>query len=566
MATPVDTQAAQAIERNDAAAQALADLQAQTQQVYTKASENLEAAKGDAQLVTSTKKLAEAEAGQRSQQFAADIGTDPSSANYMLRELATQYQASNQREREINASIDYATNIANIFDNPLKYVKEVIMYDFNVLRQNNAQKQTQSIQNQMQFLENVTQENARTMLAISRPVTVESARAEADLAGREIDAKKFSLDIEALRSNSDNILKTTQLKNNNLDIALKQRDQQLQEQQIEESRKQRALQAEQLRVSLEERKKEDADQAAMLAAINVGRQVNGNVAPLQSLTELKQLWSDPKQRDLLTQQFNAGRTAQDTGQASLAASPYDALKYVKRTGAKITDGRAKLVEFAEGSLGEATKATPQGTPNYRNETELAAGVNKVATDAAKKMHDNITAGGPKNIYAPPPVEAYLNDPEFSKTYLAQNILTPLSKSGAKELPIKNATTMLIQAAHDKKIPWSQVDSELGFLAEKTKFLNNDIYRYNATAGLPPMKAVNVPLDESSSIARAASDPKMTSQHIGWLGAALFGGPNERVVNIADPVARSAYINKEASKALPPILRQQAEQQDKTKVR
>ena len=137
-----------------------------------------------------------------------------------------------------------------------------------------------------------------------------------------MDFNIMKLQLDAVRSNSDTVLKVTQLQNNKLDFALKARDQQLQEINIANAKTNADLQRESLRLSLEERsdriaaKKETLeDQENYLRLVNAGRQLSG-LAPFPSHKEMVlQASMNPKIKEAIFHQYQQGMIA---GQKSIS--------------------------------------------------------------------------------------------------------------------------------------------------------------------------------------------------------------------------------------------------------
>lgn len=574
MATSIDNLAQESIARNDVAAQALSKIQDSISNVTAQAVNTLEGSKDDARLVAETGRLAEAKAASQTYDFAARVGTNPDAASYALEQLVAKSNELAERQRDVSARIENAATPANFFKDPLSFIADFALLDFNQVRQKAVTDQLNSVNQQVRTLNEFTQQHRLTMNAIAQSNTIENAKAAGRLAELQIVRDIAGLELDALRMNSQGILQINQLKNSKLDIALKARDQQLQEANIAVARGNQALQAQSLALALEDRrdrmqlrKEEIASRDNTLIAVNIGRRSTG-LPEFRSFDELQTFAKmDPKQAEFIAQQYSIGLTASQQGVATIAKDPYTALKYVTATGAQISDPRSKVLKFIDGIRGQIS-TDPKLAGTIKKESDLAGHINGRAASTATSMLNNVTAGGANNIYAPPPIDTYIQDKEFSRTYIAQQILAPLTKGGVQEVPVKTMMNLLLDSVRTGKITAQQADSELGFFAQKTMGYNNELYRYNATAGLPNMKSMNVVLDDQGPVQalvnKVAAPGTVGSLLPGGLGVyRAFGGSDETVVDIANPTKRAAYINKQLAKVIPPVLREQAAVTSKT---
>jgi len=561
----IDSMAATNIARNDATASALDSFQREIQGVYQTAAGIRESQATATQTVKTVELMATARAQATGAKVAAELGVDPNSANYILNKVAAQFNTNSERAQKFADRIANAADPTNIFENPLTYIRDLVFQDFNVAGQRSAEAAAARAKDQFIGLNNMVQEVAQTQNAVKQSVTTETAKLAAQAAADDIRMQGLQLNIDAIKTNSEGVVRVAALRNNNMDIALRARDQQLQEQNIAVARQNSSLQAESLRLALEERtervnlKKEDAEtRENMFNTVNVGRQLS-NLPPFRSFNEMQTAAKmNPKLQDTISQQYTAGLTAQQTGVATLGATPYEAIKYVTESGAKISDGRSKVLGFVDRMKNELL-GNPTAMAGIKKESELANTINTTAITAATKMSANITSGS-GNIYAPPPAAVFLQDAEFGKTYIAKNILAPGVELGGDTVNFSSTVGKLVEDARAGKITMQQADSELGFLADKVKGYNNSLYRYNATAGIPDMKTVNVALDDTGSFSNLINESAGRVAKVSPFGAltsTLFGGTNETIVDISNPVQRSAYLNKRMAQNIPPVIREQA---------
>ena len=110
--------------------------------------------------------------------------------------------------------------------------------------------------------------------------------------------------------------------------------------------------------------------------------------------------------------------------------------------------------------------------------------------------------------------------------------------GSQTINFKGTMQQVVAAVRDKKLTMDQADSELKYLAAKVMSTNNALRQYDTTAGLPPMKNVNIPV---------------------WAGGAVtqaFTGA-EPMLDLADDTKRRAYLSSQMSSFIQPAIREQA---------
>lgn len=571
--TNIDTLAANNVQRNDVAAQALE----QTYGAMSQANRNAQAAMGgygeDSSLVVKTKALGELEARNSAQQFAAKIGTDPSAASFALNKLVDQSSALFEREQRLGETVArQASTEGKSFFGALidRALLPQMVREFNTVSA-----MRQSTDNRIATLNQLTQTTAVTQNAIANTVTTESALAMGRMAQAEAATKVAGLEIEGLKQNATGIIQVAQMRNSALDIGLKRRDQELQEASVLVARQNAALQSKSMETALadrterlNERQEDRAGKEQMLALINLGRKTT-NLPPISSMIELTtQASMDETKKAQFSQQYSQGLIAAQTGRATVAETPWDAAKYVKGTGSVVDDGRAKVFGFLDKVISGVSADPKIPVADRTKEKVISAAVNAAAIGQAKAYQTDVTSGGSDNIYRAPPTETFLRDPEFAKTYMAQKILAPMKAGGMEALPVKEAVSVLMQHMAEGKIPPAVVDSELGFLAEKSMAYNNELYRYKDTAGLPNMTTMGVRLEDSSSLTNAVNfvagpGTPMNTNPVTRSIYSVLGGTDEKIVNLANPVERSDFINRRMSQLIPPVLRQQSMVQTKT---
>lgn len=568
MASNIDKMAQESIARNDASASALEGFQAEMQGVFTTAVSANSSVATDVQTIKTVEAMASADAQAKSAGVAVALGTNRDAAGYALDQIAAQYSAATTKQNEYLARMSHATDLSNITDDTWNWLKNAALYDVHREGAVNANAQANLAKEHYLSLNNMTQQAAVTQNAIRQSVTTETAKLLGNVAKAEVDAKTYSLQIDSLRTASEATVKIAGLKNDNMNIALRARDQALQEQQMAIARQNSALQQQSLSLALEERQdrrdlkaEEVESRVHMLNMVNKGREINGNLPPFRSFNELQTaVKMDKTLGESVSLQYRAGLESDWTGTAALAASPYEALKYVGQTGAQITDSRAKLLQYIDGVRGSVV-SNPANAAALKKESDFAKVLDESVRNQAVRMASNITLGGDKNIYAPPPLTTLANDPTLATTYLGTKILKPLEELGGKDVDFNYVVDSLMKGVSNKEISLSQADSELGFLGEKIVGYNNAQFRYSNTAGIPNMKSANVALKAPPRGNDLASRGVPLSTLDKW-SLNVLTNSNPETVDLINPAKRSAYLNRRMASTINPVLRQQAAAQTK----
>lgn len=298
-------------------------------------------------------------------------------------------------------------------------------------------------------------------------------------------------------------------------------------------------------MSLDDKNTSHEAQNSYLEAVNLGRQ-NTGLAPFKSYAELDLYKTNtPQSANILAVNWTNGQAQLQGTPPTVASTPYAALTYVTASGANLDTGRANLIKKIQDEHSRLMNVDPRvDEATYkaiRNSKTAPDALNTALAKKASIDSANITAGGQSNLYAPPPLATLQQDVEFQKTYLSQKILKSFEASGTVDIPFKEAIPLLLKDVNEGKVSVAEADSDLNFLAAKIRTYNNDVNRYKATAGLPDMSTVKVPVQVPAA------------PGILWaISSALTpSGPPTKIVNldIADPVARSTMFNKSQASQL-----------------
>ena len=548
---PTDMQAAanKAIAATDAGAAALAAFQNQFKAVTNSAIATLEGTKEDAALIAETKGLGEAKAQQRTLDFATKIGANPDASTEALSKLVERSNKLFEQQRNVAARLENAGNPSTMFDSPVRWLADYLLVPYNKQRLGAVNDQLKSTTDQIKWINSTTQDVKQTMDAIAITKTTDTAAAAARNAKAVIDLEVAKQQAEALRFNSTNLTNTVNMTNNAFSIRAKVVDQANQEAQIAEMRATRELQQKALQMSLNDKETEQEAKNSYLEAVNLGAQ-NTGTPQFKSWQELEIFRShNPQAASILAVNWTNGRAQLEGAPPTIASTPYAALTFKVASGAQLDPARTKLMDKINGVYGTLERSPKEDVKKALSNAKTApALVNSTVANKAKVDAGDITAGGEANFYAPPPLAALQQDAEFAKTYLSSNILKALGEAGAEAIPFDKAIPLLLKDVNEGKVSVQQADSELNFLAHKIMGMNNDMYRYDATAGIPNMKSVKVPvkIPDAPGFFRAP----IVSPGPGVVGLVSLAGEyaqmhmtKQAYIDLADPVARSTMFNK-----------------------
>lgn len=547
--TPTPTPAVDAapvVARNNAAVEALNKIQQQYQGVVDSANATLRSTQDAEELITTTREAADANAKRQTLDFATAVGTNPDAANAALAKLVQQSSELFEQQRKVSSHLENAADPTQIFNNPIKWLSDYLLQPYDKARQAAITTKLNSVNEQVKFLNDSTQEFRQTADAISQGQTAATAAAKGRIARAAIDLKIGENEIKALNANADNVVKTTNMQNNTLSMKLRLADQAMQEKSFEamQSYRANALKAQQAAMA-DKRTAKEAEES-WLATVNMGA-ASLNILQFGSVLELQNyVKANPAYKTVIASSYNAGFNIQNGVTPEIASTPASAIKFNALANPTYDPGRAQLVRKVNRIAGGlADNVTYK--EGLKNKNTYEATLNEGVLTTVGAAHADITRNTEDNPYAAPPLETLLADQYIAKSYLGREILAPLHRAGATEVPFKRAIGLLMEAARDGKVDSEVADSELGFLATKIKSLNNDVYRYRATVGIPNMTAVNVPVEVPTETAlwhsmysKLLISPAPPGRAI---SAALLPTPTKtEKIDISDPVRRAALFN------------------------
>ena len=486
----------QVIERNDAAAQALARINEQQQQVFKSAQDVLTRSSTNAETVTLVDQLAQAKAQSATLDFANKIGAAPGAANDALTKLVQQSAELFDKQRAVAARLENAGNPRTMFDKPLTWLSDYILIPHNKQRLEAVNAQLDSTNKQIKWINDTTQDYGRTQNAIAQTKTAGTAAAAAQLAADKFTVEAAETRNKALATNAESLLKTTQLSNTPFEVNMRITDQLNQEAAAEDARARSKLAGEELAIRVKDRATAAEGKKSYLDTYNLGAGQLG-MTQFKTFEEYELAFSQGiVSKEGAAIAFQNGFAQNSGAPGGIASTPVAALTWYAKDRPALDPGRTQLITKLAGTYNDLSNSQDKNIrdlmrPNGRESVE---GTNKAIATQAKAYLNNITVGE-NNIYKAPPLATVLENPSIAASHLGKNILTPLGASGSVDIPWKQAMTVLINDVRTNKISIEQADSEIKFLATYVAAFNDDMYRYKQSVGLPNMRdGFKVPLE------------------------------------------------------------------------
>lgn len=515
--------------RLNAAAQALEDLFSKQLDFIGAQKELIQGSVKDEQLVQTTQDLAEAKAQQAAYDFAKAAGAVPGVANEALYKLMEQSNQLAEKQRTVASSLENAADPTQLFKNPGKYLSDYLLAPFNKDRLDAINAQVDSTRKQISNINASTQQYRQTQDSIAQTKTVASAQASARLIEQKAKVDLAKLDVDSIRANVDGIMAVTNMRNSVWDRTAQIFKFKQQGAMLELQRQDARARSEELQLRLKDRKTADEAKQSYLDYVNAGA-VYAGTAQFESYEQLTLMAANnPAYKDVLASNFQAGYAVLSGGIPTISQTPLGLLDFKAVGGAELPDGPAALAD----KIGRVWGDIPQERTLINGRPSKEATNSAIVAEAKKHLKNSVR--GDDNFYRPPEIEALLEDKEFAKTHFASKILENFKGQDIKVAYTK-AISMLLEDLKRGVIPLEVADSELGFLADKIKGYNEEHFRYQATAGLPGMTEVNIPVEVP------------VAPGIGWaIGSALVptaGLPSQvQPVDIADPTKRASVLNR-----------------------
>lgn len=518
-------------------------------------------------LSITTAGLAQVKAQDQAIDIATRLGTNPDAATYKLGEYIDQKNAAFQEARALQQQINEkrATTLAD----PLKWIEAQLTVNNDVARYNAVAQDYNLVEQEIGRLVDMTQEGSKLTNSIAKTKTVESVKADAEIAAVQALNLADKAKIDALQTNADGMAKVVSLKNDNLSNVMRIRDQQMQEANYALARQNSAMQAQRLALDLKKDKEESQSFDQALNARNMFLVANG--APPENRFQFQvAMRNDPKgtedeiRKGVQAAIIKSNNPSQDA--RVLAETPFEALAVASKYQGtmNLAAGPKQVIEFVSGAVADIRNGKDPAAIKALEKPATASGaVNAAAANKAQQQHSRITTQE-GNIYAPPQLNALLADPEIAKLSSASLVLQPLLQSGLKQFDSKVIVSQIINQAKLGKIGWNQAIDEISFLGIKSIAINNELKGYRGVAGLPMQTALNMPLDTTSAMramAQGAANLTPNSPLSGVIGS-MFGGETQAFVNLADKAAVQEYVNKVRAGDIVIQLRQKAAVQNR----
>lgn len=548
------TEGQASIARNDAAATALKNLFTQQISAINGVRDIEKGTLDDVGLIKTTEELAAASAQKATFDFATRAGAVPGLANEVLAGLIQQSNTLGEKQREVAARIENANDPRTMLDRPVRWLADYLLLPFNERKLKAVDAQVKSTRDQISAVNNSVQNYKATQDAIAQSKTAATAQAAARVAQAGIESKVAALEIDALRTNAEGIKTVNSLRNNTFDILRSVRSAETQDAQIDAQREASKLHSQSLELALGEKQTRQKAENSILARINAGSEYTGTLK-FKSYDEFTNyLKFNPAYAPTAAINYQAGFAIETGGVPTIASTPVDALEFNAIAHPNLSAGQTLLMGKLNDELSDIRRSNtrsqaitgPNGKPSKeRTNLELGKSAETYAKDVTK---------GENNFYAPMPVAQLVKDPEFAKTYLGSKIMEPLGDVDVKT-GYTTSVNLLLDAVKRGEISRDQADSELGFMAAKLMGYNNELYRYKATAGVPSMTTLKIPVDvpQLPQLLGRGATPGMAIagsllEAVATAGYSLM--PTERTpVDLANPVARSTLLNRIQASAL-----------------
>lgn len=563
----INQMAADVQQNTDAAQAALASFGTQVAGLLDGVAKSSKEAADSAANIAQVEGLAKLKAQQAALSRANALGTNPDAANFVLDTIAEQYKQNNARAQKFSDRIADAMDFSNALDHPLTWFGNLLLFDFNKEGQASAERASQRSYQEYQGLNSMTQEDAKTQLAIAQGVTTATIADSAKLAALKFTKDAQQAELDKLKSGADFIIKGLQLQNTpfeterarqasendaiRLQIARESaaRQDSLTSLQIARERRADAREARQ-------QSKFDAEEAAaehQLQIINDAAKIRGVPMFFSSQSELAQAYKSPALRVKIDKLLELGlddtyykaQDVQAPGVVTMGRSPAGFIGTMETLRTAVNPGQAPILQLTRDVLKRAPQL--QATPkNAAEAAEYEKTLNTAVETEAKRQYADITAGS-NNIYAAPPLATFLQDANFVKgaPYLASTVFKTDHDLGNTAINFTGTVQQVVKGLRDKKLSLEQADSELGYLAAKVMEYNNGLRQYDVTAGLPRMKNVNIPVFAGGPVTR------------------MFTGA-EPSLDLANATKRQAYLAGQMASFIQPTILQQGTRQQGAK--
>ena len=526
----------------------------------------------DQATVTLTEQLAVAKQQKQALDYATKLGTNPEADSEQLSQLISDKNALFLQARSSLKDIQRKRD-TSLFLQPGQWLVDNLTLDKSVNSYNDAAAEYNLVGKRIDDMVSSTDDIVKMTKGIAVSVTDASAQAAANVASARLKDAAFSANIESLKSNAQGIQLVTQLKQEQLNNSVRQQQLGMEQERLALSRQSAALEQKRMTMALEDKAEGKQEQERTVQAVNLYRKANG--MPELSWTDMKLLYKDPQQKQLMDQQIIGGLTIAQTGSRYLADSPVNAMTISALNGAQLAEGPKQLVNTANTQLAKIRADLAKPNAPKVTSQEIQNRVNENMKTLARNEQSEIKQGN--SMYTLPSLTTFMTDPEIAKTATARLILPALKDAGAKEFNPTQVIPLILEKAKSGEIPVNQAVEEITFLGRKAMAYNNAYYSYESTMGLPNLKDFNVKLETTSQLRRTANDISRGINDIfaplpvigglnpagnalaseGKLIGAVFGGVSTEITDITNPAKVQDYANRYLANKISINLKQQA---------
>lgn len=519
----------------------------------------LKSAAQDQEIVTSTKALSDAKQQRDALAYATKLGTNPDSSTEVLTQLISDkaglFQAARTNLQKISA-----TRNASLFSDPGAWLAGNLNLEKDTNNYNAAAEEYNLVGKRIDDVVSQTDDIVRMTKGIQISVTDASAAAAARVASAQLIDASNTARIDSLKSNAEGILKVQGLKQTALSNSVQQQQLGMEAQRLALAKQSAALEQTKLSMVIDEKNENLQEKNRTIQAVNLYRKTNG--MPEISWTDLKLLYKDPQQKNLLDQQITGGLAISQTGGRYLADTPANAMMLASSNAANLPEGPKQLVSVANATLASVKQDIQSGkVQGIKTPQALMEAVNTQMQAKASSEQKQISEKN--SLYMPPSLATLVSDPAISQTLSAQLVLAPLATSGVKTFDAAQVVPLIFEQVKQGKIPMDQAINDITFLGTKSVAYNNAHFSYDSTMGLPMMKGYNARLPQESfastfgsllgktvsNIFNVSSNPADT------LGTPVTQTPS--VIDLTNPAKVQDYANRYMAGNISATLKQQA---------
>lgn len=561
-------------------AQDMNDIFSQVAAINSERAASAASAAKDQELVTATQALSAAKQQRQALDLATKMGTNPDASNEVLTSLISDKNALFQTARDNLRKINAARN-TSLFSDPGAWLAGNLNLEKDTNNYNAAADEYNLVGKRIDDVVSSTDDIVKMTKGIQISVTDASAEAAARVASQQLLDASNAARIDSLKSNAEGIQRVQALKQTALSNAVQQQQLGMEAQRLALAKQSAAMEQQRMSLAFDEKKENRDEQARTIQAVNIYRKTNG--MPEVSWTDLKLLYKDPQQKQIIDQQITGGLTIAQTGGRYLADTPSNAMIIAGSNGAQLPTGPASLVSTANNVL-QKLKTDPQVIAAKLNPLQVQDLLNTRMKTMATDEQKEITAKN--SLYILPSMTTMLSDPSVAQTASAKIVLSALATSGVKDFNPTQVIPLILESAKKGEMTLDQAISDITFLGNKAVGYNNAHFSYDTTMGLPKMVGFPVRLETTSGLRAAGntvadtinglfgnteekSVPYITkaanlanplqATAIGTASAiqSVFGGKSSELMDITNPAKVQDYANRYFAGKISANLKQQA---------